>query len=102
MSQASGRSALPLSTMISDVLGYPLPVLGFADNSTALQDPLQGRGKQVRHLRRHHRVCISLINEIFDSEGYLLGKVDSFLNTVDIFTNVLGVEAFSRHVPRLG
>ncbi len=65
--------------------------------STALHDLLQGYSKQMRHLRKHHRVSISLINEAFDRPEAKLDFVPSGENTVAILTKPLGPEKHAYH-----
>jgi hypothetical protein len=75
---------------------------GLTDNSTALHDMLQGISKKMKHLRKHHLISISLINEAFDRPGCTLEHIASEWNTVDIFTKPLAKIKHDFHCGGLG
>lgn len=91
------RCAFPLRTMSEDILGRRVEMVALTDNSTALQDLLQGSSKTMKHLRRQHKVSISLLSEIFQKTGHVLDKVDTGDNTSDILTKALGPEVHLKH-----
>ena len=71
-------------------------ILG-TDNETCKLDISQGWSKGMKHLRKHHRVSISLSGEAVARPEVHLEKLESDENTMDIFTKPLGPAKFTKH-----
>jgi hypothetical protein len=96
------RTAWPLQTVFEEIFSRVVHMDGLTDNSTALHDMLQGISKKMKHLRKHHLISISLINEAFDRPGCTLEHIASEWNTVDIFTKPLAKIKHDFHCGGLG
>ena len=86
---------------MEDVLHRPMRILSLTDNTTAEQAVRHGYSKGLRHLRKHHRVSIGLMSDIYLRGDASLGHVESGQNHGDIFTKALEVLLHEYHTRAL-
>ena len=82
--------------LLEVLLGRPVVMKVFVDNTQAIAAAKTGYSKKLRHLSRSHRVSIGTINELVeDAEAYV---VIEYKNTkeqrADLFTKALDGPAF--------
>ena len=75
---------------------------GLTDNSTAKNAVREGFSQGLRHLRKHHRVSIGLMSDVYSRPDARCARVPSKWNCSDIFTKALGRELHERHALALG
>ena len=82
----------------------PLPALALGDAAVVERCLQAGWSKNMRYVRKHQRVSISLLHDIFHGGGALasFGHTSSEANVADMFTKALPVASFRKHVSFLG
>ena len=82
----------------------PLPALALGDASVVERCLQAGWSKNMRYLRKHQRVSISLLHDVFHGDRALatFGHTSSETNVAGIFTKALPVASVRKHVSFLG
>ena len=69
------RSALPTWTLLEQILKTRVLFEAVTDNTAAEAIVVSGYSKSLRHMRKHHRVSVSLMRDIYYREDATLGHV---------------------------
>jgi len=105
MSTALRHTALPIQTLIGEMLGGRLvPLVAKVDNTQAISAVKTGYSKKLRYLSRTHRCSIGCLNEVWNDPGAALDIEYAETNTHkgDFFTKTLGATAFTMGRDRFG
>jgi len=100
--------ALPVQETISQLAGVTLPIELGIDADAPRLAILSGYSRKLGYVRRHQRVSLSALHEVFSAEaeanpdGNRIYREASARMPVDLFTKALGVEAFERCCQELG
>ena len=117
-SDATFRSALPITSIVERLLDRRVRIVMGTDASACLAAIQKGYSKKLSYLDKHQRVSIAAVHEVYfasmslpvsDAEGEaqaevlnVLAKVATDMNRGDLFTKPLPHEAHWRHVWGLG
>ena len=103
-STAVRHCALPVQTLISDMLGALVPIDCRVDNTQALQAIKKGYSKRLRCLSRTHRCSIGAMHEIYnDPEAALDVEYHATAtHKGDFFTKSLNPAPFAEARERIG
>ena len=71
------RLAMPLQDLMEDAWGRAVRMKCGIDNATALLDIKQGWSKSMKYLRKHQRVSLSLMSEVFERDENDLDKINT-------------------------
>ena len=113
LSMALRNEACPLQHMLATLLGRPVTVRVFEDNTATITAAEKGYSPTLRHLPRHQRVALGTVHEMFflDSDAtqeerddkaqkdatlgeFLLEHMDTSTHKGDFFTKDLDRPAF--------
>ena len=101
LAQSLRKDALPLQMVISQLLGQPVPLVMFEDNSACIQSIVNGYSPNLRHLSRTLRISIGTLHELVtenpDAELYgsvEIRQVETTKQKADVFTKSLPMGPF--------
>ena len=89
ISEASRKQTLPITDLLSQVLGKQTQASLLTDSSAALAAVEKGASSTMRYLRKNQRVSLSCMKDYFETAGITPKKVDGLDNVSDIFTKAL-------------
>ena len=104
LSAAVRSTALPLQTLLSEMLGHPIPIVCHADNMQAISAVKKGYSKKLRALTSAHQCSIGCLHEIYSGPEAAMDVVYHPTKTHkgDFFTKVLGPAQFTEARERIG
>ena len=96
--------ALPVQSLLKDVLGILIPIVCKIDNTQAIPAIKNGYSKKLRCLSRTHRVSVGALHEIWrDPEIAMeVEYAPSAEHKGDILTKELGAAMFKEARERVG
>jgi len=105
MSTALRHTALPIQTLIGEMLGGRLiPMMAKVDNTQAISAVRTGYSKKLRYLSRTHRCSIGCLHEVWNDPeiGLAIEYAETKSHKGDFFTKALGATAFVLGRDRFG
>ena len=100
--QEAMRAALKVQELVSELLGWEVPILGRTDASVAISNTNAGFSNKIGTLlRKCHDVSLKWLNERFTTPN-ALEKIASYDNPADLGTKPLDEEPSERHASSLG
>lgn len=99
LSDAS-KEMLYLLNLASSITEISVPAIMYCDN-TAAQTIAEGKSGPVTKGAKHIDIRYHIVKEIVTSGKIQLKRIESSMNTADIFTKPLPVDSFNRHLKSL-
>ena len=96
------RALLPAQIFLEDIFNIEFPILNEVDNTSAIANIRDGQTNVLRYMKKTQRVSISFLHAVFSTGNNVLGYVQSWLNTADIFTKFLSASLHNRFCADLG
>ena len=93
------KKSAKIEALASALLRYDIIASYHSDNTAAISAVRAGFSDKMQYIRKLHGICISVLH---DQIGSNIHKVDTHVNSADVFTKPLGIEAFTRHIKELG
>ena len=95
-------AAASLAGTLEQIYNRVTPLVLGTDNSTAKLDLEVCWSKGLKHLRKHQRVSISLMNEALDKDDAFLLKSPTTENRSDLLTKALPSQTHWKHTLAFG
>jgi hypothetical protein len=83
------ESALPLSSLLEQVLKTDIVIEALEDNMSTIQIINKGRSPALRHLAKTHRISLAWVAEVCSSDGIVLSHCPTDVQLADSFTKSL-------------
>ena len=96
------RSVLPLQTTLAAIQGHAVRAVVQGDASVAEACIRSGWSKALRYIRKHQRISICALHDMFMEDDVEYGHVDSTENSSDLLTKSLDRLLHLRHSKFMG
>ena len=94
--------ALPAMDLWDCILGRPIRLIILEDNQATIKVVEKGYSPKLRHILRTHKVDLSSIKEVIDTDSVRIEYVDTALQAADIFTKALAPMKWGNAIALLG
>ena len=75
--------------MWEKILGRAVTLEIFEDNQATIRVVKKGYSSKLRHISRTHKIDISSVNEVLDSDSIVISYIETDKQAADIFTKAL-------------